>query len=66
MGSRPKMPKPPPPPPPAPDLADQALRNAQLTERRRQMGGSRQSSFLTGVLGASAPVSTNVRKLMGG
>ena len=53
------------PPGPPPDLTDQAIRMARERERRRQSGGGRRSSFLTGALGESGAASTTVQRLMG-
>lgn len=47
MGGRPSIPAPPPPPPP-PDYTDQAVRDAALSERQKQLAGaSRRKSFIT-------------------
>jgi hypothetical protein len=44
----PSLPKLPAGPPPAPDAADEAVRNARLMERRRQLGlQGRMSTYLT-------------------
>ncbi len=53
-------------PAPVPDLTDKVIQMARERERRRQMGGGRQSTFLSGVLGDSSPPSTFVKKLLGG
>lgn len=53
-------------PGPIPDITDKVLQAARDRERRRQMGGGRQSSFLSGVLGDQSAPSTFVKQLMGG
>jgi hypothetical protein len=54
------------PPHPAPDLTDKAIQLARDRERRRQMGGGRTSTFLSGVLGDANAPSTFVKQLLGG
>lgn len=55
----------PPMPGAPPDITDQAIRMARERERRRQSGGGRRSSFLTGALGDTGAVSSTVQKLIG-
>lgn len=47
------------------DASDLVIRLARERERRRQMGGGTQSSFLAGVLGDTSPVSPVVKKMQG-
>ncbi len=53
------------PPAPAPDITDKVIQMARERERRKQMGGGRQSTFLSGVLGDQSAPSTFVKQLMG-
>lgn len=60
----PKMPKPP-TLPPTPDAADEAVQNARIMERRKQLGlQGRMSTFLTTAQGDQAPAQTSAPKTL--
>lgn len=55
--------------PPTPDAADEALRNAKIMERRKQLGlQGRMSTFLTTAQGDQAPAQSSAptKSLLGG
>jgi hypothetical protein len=65
MFSAPQL-KPTPAAPAVPDLSEEAIRNAKLMERRRQLGLSgRGSTWLTGARGDTAPPDVGVKTLLG-
>lgn len=67
MVASPKMPKMPDAPPPPADPADEALRQARLMERRKQLGlQGRMSTFLTTAQGDQAPATLGTKTLLGG
>ncbi len=52
--------------PPLPDASDEAVRNARLMERRRQLGlQGRMSTFLTTAQGDQSPPTTAPKTLLG-
>lgn len=64
---KPKLPTAPAAAPPAPEMQDEAIKNAKLMERRRQLGlAGRGSTWLTGARGDTTPVSTGTKTLLGG
>jgi hypothetical protein len=49
-----------------PDLATKAVQDAAAAERRRQQASAgRKSTFLTGALGDTSPVSSTLKRLLG-
>lgn len=63
---RPEVPALPAPLPAAPDAGDQAIQNARLMERRRQLGmQGRSSTWLTGARGDTTAPEVGVRTLLG-
>jgi hypothetical protein len=64
---KPPMPDMPGAPPPAPEMQDEAIRNAKLAERRRQLGlAGRQSTWLTGARGDTNQPTIGAATLLGG
>jgi hypothetical protein len=55
----------PPRPPAPPSYTDRVVQLARERERRRQAGGGRSSTFLSGVLGDQSVVSPTVKKMIG-